>query len=1855
MSLRQLLTSWTRRNSSSRNAHRERRRALAVRRRRQSRGDRQRWSGQLEMLEGRTLMAADIIVSPDGHDLAGLGTVDAPFATIRRALDAAQPGDTISLRNGVYEGGLNIDIDNLTLRSYPGEWGVIQLPTDDPQQGTVVRYLSDVQGGRLENVEIVGGYWYGVKLDDWWDNPGPDAVRRGASHITISGCKIHDTGWDAVKIVPGADDITIVNNEIYRSGRRWTVSADGIDNNNGDRMIARSNYLHDIPGIGILTTGGTHDSLIEQNLIVDTQGAGITVGFYSELEWMDQDSNPELFTSFHTVARNNVIVDAGQAGIGIYSSYQPVVVHNTIVSAASEAQAPIQLGGVDIWVSDELPLQHVVSIDPVIANNLITLDPDDLTRLLDIRYQSYAGLLTIDGNLYHAPTLMGARFIDRNVTGEGTPEQSWSQWQAAGHDSASLLQDPLLDAQFHLAAASPARDAGLAAWLPAGDFDGHARSDGMPDIGADEFSLLLARPVPPPAFGAPALEFTARAFHALEGELLEVVVERSGSVDDQVTVEYRTIAGSAQAGTDFTPVAGTLVFAPGQVSQTIQLPFLADGVVEGNEHLLLELHDPTTTGALPVRLGWQSVASLTIDDGESEQPVHYRTLWVSNAGSDVAGDGSQAHPWKSLAYAASQVGPGDYVNVEAGNYQGFQITTDGRPDAPITFHAEPGVVIDEPNPENLLDGINLEGADHVVIEGFQVHDMPRTGIRSVLNTGAVIRGNQVDHNGYWGILTGWSENLLVENNVASRSIAEHGIYISNSSDDAIIRHNIVWGNHDSGIQFNADGGLEGDGVHSRNLIEGNVIFANGTGGGAAINLDGFQDGIVRNNLLYDNHSTGIVLYVAFGAEGSRDNLVVNNTVVQAADARWAVLIENESTGNTLRNNIFYHPNSDRGSIRIDASSLPGLDSDYNALVDRFTAGGWQTIDFTSWQASTGQDTHSFLADPGQLFVDAAQANFQLAAASPALDVGDAAVAPAHDLYQHVRPMGAGVDLGALEAGPVIPLVQFSAADFVTYEGSGMALLTVTRSGDTSQPLTVSFSTSDGTAIAGSDYDATTGIVQFQPGEVSRTVQILTRDDAEIEPLETFVVTLASPSGGTQLGPLVTTTVHIASDDAWRPGQFQFTSRFVSVNEAAGEALLTVERVGGANGPASVHYATSLFIPPAPVNYIRRHTWNPQPTDDDDPATPGQDVEWVAGVLAFADGETTKTISIPLLDDAWFERDEALRVTLSDPTDGATLGKIAESFVEIINDDVKQPGTFRFLEPEITVIEGQPFASLVVERTGGHNVAASVRLFVSGGDGTATHPAAWQPSDFGSLPDELVFAAGESSRTILVPLVEDSQVEEDEFFQVSLYGATNDAAIGDPSRVTVRIRDNDSSLGWSQGGAFAAAENAGTVPITVRRQGSTAGAVSVSFRTYDLSATAPSDYASTQGVIELADGESSKTVLVPLVNDTLTEPNERFGIELVAAQGTQLGDSRWGTVTILNDDVALQPGTLELSAATYSVVENAGTASITVVRTGGSDGTVSVQYSTSDGAAGASWSKTAWAGGDYSSANGLLVFAPGETVKTFSVPIKNDSSVEQDEVFTVKLSNVAGGASLGATTKAVVTILEDDSSFAFRAANGASNFSVQENAGAAEITIVRQGGLATPASVTVKTSDWGSAQAGTDFVPVNTTVQFAPGESSKIVLVPIINDSLLESSESVGVALSNPVGASQSSWTWSLQIQDDDNLPQPGQFQFQYATFSTQENWGYAVIYVTRTGGSSGAVSVNYSVQGATAQAGVDFQAVAGTLSFADGEITKTFQVPLLDDALAEMDEELLLLLSQPQGGASLGAIDQAVLKIVSNE
>ena len=215
------------------------------------------------------------------------------------------------------------------------------------------------------------------------------------------------------------------------------------------------------------------------------------------------------------------------------------------------------------------------------------------------------------------------------------------------------------------------------------------------------------------------------------------------------------------------------------------------------------------------------------------------------------------------------------------------------------------------------------------------------------------------------------------------------------------------------------------------------------------------------------------------------------------------------------------------------------------------------------------------------------------------------------------------------------------------------------------------------------------------------------------------------------------------------------------------------------------------------------------------------------------------------------------------------------------------------------------------------------------------------------------------------------------------------------------------------------------------------------------------------------------------------------------------------------------------------------------------------------------------------------------------------------------------------------------------------YAVAENGGRVTLMVTRTGSAAGPATVDYATGG-GTATAGADYTARVGTLAFGPGETKKPLVLPIADDCLAEGSKtfavtlsapSPGLALGTPSGA-------QVTIVDDDAA---GTIQFRRSRYTVTENAGSATIAVTRTGGAACGVTVSYQALGATATAPGDFASVTGTLAFGAGDTVKTFPVPIVDDALAEGAEGILLALTGPQGGATLGARPGAVLTIADND
>ncbi len=814
------------------------------------------------------------------------------------------------------------------------------------------------------------------------------------------------------------------------------------------------------------------------------------------------------------------------------------------------------------------------------------------------------------------------------------------------------------------------------------------------------------------------------------------------------------------------------------------------------------------------------------------------------------------------------------------------------------------------------------------------------------------------------------------------------------------------------------------------------------------------------------------------------------------------------------------------------------------------------------------------------------------------------------------------------------------------ESAGSVAVSVTRSGPSAGAVSVNYATANGTALAGTHYTATSGTLNWADGDTAaKTITVPVIDDGAVNAARTFAVGLAGAVGAT-LGSPSSTTVTIADDD----NTVQFTSATATVTEGTPSLVLTVSRVGGTAGAASVNWASADGTAVAGSDFGVLGNASP-----------------VSGTLSWAAGDAaSKTITIPILDDAAVESVENFFVGLGNPI-GASIGTPASTVVTVLDNEA----SLNFSSPTYAVGENGSNTNVTVNRSGAATNAVSVTWTTANGSaiagqdfGTAGNPAqrsgtlSWPAGD--SSPKS--FAVGSFLATL--PIINDALAEGDESFTITLSAPTGGAVLGPTSTATLTIVDDESTVGFSPA-TLTVSEAGPNATLTLTRTGSSATAASVSWTTASGTAGAGSDFTQSSGTVNWAAGDGApKTIAVgptaaaapyiAVLNDTTIEGPETFTVTLFSPTGGAILGTATATVTIDSDDSGIT-----MTSPTQAVTESAGSVAVSVTRSGPSAGAVSVNYATANG--------TALAGTHYTATSGTLNWADGDTAaKTITVPVIDDGAVNAARTFAVGLAG-AVGATLGSPSSTTVTIADDDNTVQFTSATA----TVTEGTPSLVLTVSRVGGTAGAASVNWASAD-GTAVAGSDFgvlgnaSPVSGTLSWAAGDAaSKTITIPILDDAAVESVENFFVGLGNPIGASIGTPASTVVTVLDNEAS----LNFSSPTYAVGENGSNTNVTVNRSGAATNAVSVTWTTANGSAIAGQDFGTAgnpaqrSGTLSWPAGDSSpKSFAVgsflatlPIINDALAEGDESFTITLSAPTGGAVLGPTSTATLTIVDDE
>lgn len=767
-------------------------------------------------------------------------------------------------------------------------------------------------------------------------------------------------------------------------------------------------------------------------------------------------------------------------------------------------------------------------------------------------------------------------------------------------------------------------------------------------------------------------------------------------------------------------------------------------------------------------------------------------------------------------------------------------------------------------------------------------------------------------------------------------------------------------------------------------------------------------------------------------------------------------------------------------------------------------------------------------------------------------------------------------------------------DMVVDETTRTASFAVWLNKPATNTVTVNYSTADGTAIAGQDYEANAGVLSFAAGEVVKTVTVNITNDSLAEADEFFNLLLSNPGNATLVD--ASGLAQIGRNDAAPVSAPYISAKPIASDESQALASFVIQL----SAPSTNEVRVSYSLLNATANYN----------------SSAPDFQSTSGTLIFAPGQTTIVVALPIVDNSTAETAAMMWLDLSSPVNATVPQRLIPAFMFDNDATAGNPG---IAVTDVVVDETAGTASFFVWLD-----KPSVNV-VTVNYATADDSAA-AGQDFRAASGSLSFAPGEVVKTVMVDILDDGTAELDEFFKLVLSNPSN-ASIVDSSGLAMIGRSDSAPVSAPHVVAkpIATDEHQPSAGFVVQLSAPSTNEVKVNFSllnaTANYNSSAP-DFQSISGTLVFAPGETTRLVTMPVIDNSTVETTGMMWLELSTPVNAIVPQRLTPGLMFDNDTTAGVPGIL---VSDLVVDESAGTASFFVWLNKPSVNVVTVNYATAD--------DTAIAGQDFRAASGSLSFAPGDIVKTITLDISDDALAEADEFFKLVLSNpnnatIIDASGLGeigrsdgnATSAPMISAkpIASDESQPF------ANFVVQLSAPSTNEVKVNY-------SLLNATANYNSSAP--DFQSTSGTLVFAPGQTTLVVTMPVIDNSTIETTASMWLELSTPVNAVLEQRLTPALMFDNDSIA--GIPAASVSDVVVDESAGTASFFVWLNKPSVNVVSLGYATADDTAVAGSDYRAASGALSFAPGEVVKTVTVDILNDSLAEGNEFFRLLLSNP--------------------
>ncbi len=1297
----------------------------------------------------------------------------------------------------------------------------------------------------------------------------------------------------------------------------------------------------------------------------------------------------------------------------------------------------------------------------------------------------------------------------------------------------------------------------------------------------------------------------------------------------QHTVDYADAGtGTATSGTDYTSISGsTLTFSPGETSKTVAVSVRGDTLNEGNETVVIELSNATTaistasgTGTIVDDDLVFSIDSPSVTEGDSNSvnlvftvtlnasSTSPQTVDYADAGTGTATSGTDytSVTGSTLTFAANETSKtitvsvtGDTANegnetvaITLSNASTGISTASGTGtiiDNDLTFSIDsPSVTEGDSGSANLVFTVTLNASS----------TSPHTVDYADAGTGTATSGT--DYTSVAGSTLTFSAGTTTQTITVSVTgdTADEGhetvaITLSNATTGISTASGTgTITDDDPKFSINSPTATEGD-SSTANLIFTVTLSASSTSPYTVDYADA-GTGTATSGTDYTAVAASTLTFAAGETSKTITVSVTGDTTDEGASETVVLTLSNASSGTAIATASGTGTIADNDpKFSINSPTATEGDSSSASLVFTVTlsAAGASpyTVDYaqTGGTATSGTDYTAVAAGTLTFAAGTTSRTITIPVTGDTLDESNETVVLTLSNASSGTAISTTTGTGTIaDDDPKFSIDSPS----VTEGDSGQAnlIFTVTLSAASTSQLTVDYAQTGGTATSGTDYAAVTaGTLTFAANETSKTITVLAMGDTADESNETVAIELSNASAGTGIATS-TGTGTIRDDDP------KFSINSPSVTEGdSGQASLTftVTLSASSTSQLTVDYAQTGGT-----------------------ATSGTDYTAVAGsTLTFPANSTTQTITVLVTGDTLDESNETVALTLSNASAGTGIAT-ATGTGTITDDDPK----FSINSPSVTEGDsGQASLTFTVTLSASSTSQLTVDYAQTGGTATSG-------TDYAAVTaDTLTFAPGTTTRTVAVSVTGDTLDESNETVVLTLSNASAGTGISTATG-TGTIRDDDPKFSIDSPSVTEGDSGPVNLVFTVTLSASSTTQLTVDYAQTGGTATSGTDYAAVAaGTLTFAPGDTSQTITVSVTGDTTGEGNETVEITLSnASAGTGIATAT-GTGTIRDNDLAFSidsPSVAEGDSSSASLV-------FTVTLSSSSTSQHTVDYADAG-------SGTATSGIDYASiAGSTLTFAAGETSKTFTVSVTGDTLNEGNETIVISLSNATTGI---ATASGTGTIVDNDLVFSIDSPSVAEGDSSSVNM---TFTVTLSASASSPHTVDYADAGTGTASSGTDYTAITGgTLTFGAGVTSRTITVSVTGDTAIEGNETIVISLSNATtGIATASGTGT--IRDDDLV-----FSIDSPSVAEGDSGSVNLVFtVSLSTASASPHTVDYADAGSgTASSGTDYTAVvAGTLTFAASETSRTITVSVRGDTLNEGNETVALALSNASAGTAI--------------